>query len=82
MNNLGETINQMISNNYQERFKAEYYQTKIRFDKLYNMIIKYEAGILGFKPDCPIDLLIEQCDTMNKYLHILSIRAEIENIEL
>ena len=43
MNNLGETINQMISNNYQERFKAEYYQTKIRFDKLYNMIIKYEA---------------------------------------
>ena len=46
------------------------------------MIIKYEADTLGFEPNCSIELLINQASAMGEYLHILEIRAEIENIEL
>ena len=34
---LKETINLMTSADYKERFKAEYYQVKIRYEKLKNM---------------------------------------------
>lgn len=43
---LKDTKEMMFSEDYKERFKAEYYQTKIRYDKLHKMIIKYEAGTL------------------------------------
>lgn len=82
MQELVDTIKPMISKDYKDRFKAEYYQTKIRFDKLYNMIIKLEIGKLDFSPCCPIEILTEQCDVMSKYLHVLKIRAELEGIEL
>lgn len=79
---LVETVNLMNSTEYEERFKAEYYQTKIRYDKLHKMIIKYKAGTLTFSPLCSLDLLEEQAKYMGMYLHVLEIRAEIENIEL
>ena len=37
------TIDLMRSGYYKERFKAEYHQTKIRYDKLHKMLIKAEA---------------------------------------
>lgn len=79
---LKDTIKLMESNDYKERFKAEYYQTKIRYDKLHKMITKYEAGTLEFEPKCTIELLREQANFMGRYLHTLEIRAEIEKIEL
>lgn len=79
---LDDTIILMSSSDYKDRFKAEYWQTKIRYEKLHQMIIKYEADTLGFEPDCSIELLINQASAMDEYLHILEIRAEIENIEL
>lgn len=79
---LNETVEMMNSSDYKERFKAEYYQTKIRYNKLHKMIIKYEAGTLDFKPTCPIEVLTEQKKHMGMYLHSLEVRAEIENIEL
>lgn len=79
---LKDTIEMMNSEDYKERFKAEYYQTKTRYDKLHKMIIKYEADTLGFVPNTPIHLLEEQTKYMGNYLRILEIRAEIENIEL
>ena len=79
---LKDTIELMESNDYKERFKAEYYQTKIRYDKLHKMITKYEAWTLGFELICPIEILQEQANFMGKYLHTLEIRAEIEKIEL
>ena len=39
-----DTVNLMLSDDYKERFIAEYYQTKIRYKKLHKMCIKYEAG--------------------------------------
>ena len=79
---LKDTIELMNSENYKDRFKAEYYQTKIRYDKLHRMITKLEAGKLEFEPKCPIELLQEQTNFMGRYLHTLEIRAEIEEIKL
>lgn len=79
---LKDTIELMNSDNYKERFKAEYYQTKIRYEKLHKMIIKYEAGKLDFEPSCPIDMLKSQASAMGSYLYILEVRSQIEEIEL
>lgn len=78
---LKDIIELMNSDDYKERFIAEYYQTKIRYDKLHRMITKYEAGTLEFEPKCPIELLQEQANFMGRYLHTLEIRAEIEEIK-
>jgi hypothetical protein len=72
----------MNSEDYKERFKAEYNQTKIRYRKLHDMVVKYDAGKLEFEPKCNIDLLREQASCMGKYLYILEVRAKIEGIEL
>ena len=37
---LKDTVELMLSDDYKDRFKAEYYQTKIRYDKLHKMIVK------------------------------------------
>ena len=79
---LIDTIEMMTSENYQERFKAEYLQTKIRYERLHRMIIKCEAGTLNFEPKCSLDLLKKQAGAMGNYLHILEVRAQVENIEL
>ncbi len=79
---LKDTIELMNSENYKERFKAEYLQTKIRYDKLDAMTVKYEAGTLNFTPSCSLELLKEQKKYMGNYIRTLRIRAEIENIDL
>ena len=79
---LNETVELMLSLDYKERFKAEYYQTKIRYEKLRKMVNKYMAGTLDFKPDCSFELLARQKRHMAEYLHTLEVRAEIEEIEL
>lgn len=82
MKDLKDTIALMTSDDYKDRFRAEYYQTKIRYEKLHKMITKAEAGTLEFTPTCPLELLIDQKALMGNYLHKLEIRAEIEGIEL
>lgn len=79
---LKDTVELMNSDDYQERFKAEYYQTKIRYQKLHKMLIKYEAKTLDFEPKCSLELLNMQKMNMEMYLHCLEVRAEIEGIEL
>lgn len=79
---LKDTVDTMLNADYKERFKAEYHQLKIRCEKLHAMIIKYEAGTLDFKPDCPLALLKNQHTAMRAYLYDLAVRAEIENVKL
>ena len=79
---LKDTIEMMNSPDYKERFKAEYQQLKIRYDKLDAMTVKYEAGTLDFTPDCSLQILKEQKMHMGCYLRCLKIRAEIEGIKL
>ena len=79
---LKDTVEMMGSDDYKERFVAEYAQLKIRYDKLYAVLEKYAADKLDFKPTCPIEILYEQLDHMEAYLNILKIRAKYEDIEL
>lgn len=80
MISLDKTIDEMQSADYKERFWAEYWQTKIRYEKLRHMLVKYEAGTLPFKPSCPIERLRDQLYYMANYLESLEIRAEIEKV--
>lgn len=79
---LSDTVASMCSENYKERFAAEYYQTKIRYMKLHKMCIKYEAGTLDFTPTCSLELLKEQKAAMGRYLGCLEVRAQIEGVAL
>ena len=81
-----------ISICYKERFKAEYWQTKIRYEKLKsfnNKIIaadmsKYTGSNIVPMPkhDCPVEMLKRQQEVMGEYLGILEHRAIIEDIDL
>ena len=79
---LKDTIELMNSDDFKERFVAEYVQTKIRYDKLHKMLVKYKAGTLSFTPQCSYELLTEQAGFMGQYLHCLEVRAEIEGVKL
>ena len=88
---LKDTVAMMNSENYKERFKAEYYQTKIRYEKLKAFNTKIEAAhrtnvteskVPMPKHDCSDDILREQQSLMGQYLHILEVRAVIEGISL
>ena len=79
---LKDTIEMMRSEDYKERFRAEYWQTKIRYNKLHDMIVKYEAGTLNFTPDCSLELLKFQATQMGQYLYALELRSEVEHIDL
>lgn len=82
MKNLIDTVDLMASMDYKERFKAEYWQTKIRHDRLHDMIVKYDAGTLNFVPTCNIDIFKKQITNMANYLYVLEVRAEIEGVVL
>lgn len=79
---LDMTIDLMKSEDYKDRFKAEYFQTKIRYDKLCDMLVRLDAGTLSFKPTCPPQVLMGQKNAMDQYMHILKVRAELEGIDL
>lgn len=79
---LEDTVKLMQSENYKDRFKAEYYQLKIRYEKLDTMLYKMENGDLEFEPKCSYELLRTQSRTMRSYLLLLEDRAKIENIDI
>lgn len=79
---LKDTIKLMQSEDYKDRFKAEYWQTKIRADKLRTMLAKYVSYELDFKPNCDFHTLHNQWCYMNDYLEVLEERAGIEGVKL
>ena len=79
---LEETKDLMCSPDYKERFKAEYYQLKIRYEKLKAMCEKWDKGELDFTPTCPKYVLRLQFFHMTDYLCILEERAQLEGIIL
>lgn len=81
MEDLKNTVEDMLSADYKERFKAEYHQLAIRTARLKDFILKIENGE-DIKHDCPLPMLKEQYSTMRKYLNILECRAVNENIEV
>lgn len=79
---LAMTAEGMVSPDYKERFKAEYYQLKNRYDGLLSMLEKWDLGVLSFTPTCPRETYIFQIRAMKDYLAILVIRAKMEGVEL
>lgn len=79
---LKDTAILMLSSDYKERFKAEYFQLKIRYEKLKYMLQKWDAGELNFTPNCPRSLYNLQLQNMKTGLAILEGRAAIEGIKL
>ena len=77
---LEETIELMQSPNYKDRFAAEYYQNKIRYDKLAVMVANWDN--LKFTPTCPKSTYLLQLEFMEKYIAVLELRAIAEGIVL
>lgn len=78
---IEDTVPYMTSTDYTVRMAAEYWQTKIRYEKLHRMLVSYDAGTLSFELT-NVELLRDQAAAMGKYLYILEVRAEQEGINL
>lgn len=79
---LKDTIEMMTSEDYKERFKAEYQQNVIRFTKLKAMLEKWDKGELNFTPTCPRGVYDLQIRAMADYIAVLEARAAIESVQL
>ena len=82
VNNLTETIELMTSDDYKDRFKAEFYQLEYRVRKLNDMLKSWENGTLNFTPTCTKKALKRQLAAMQLYLMTLQQRAKTEEIDL
>ena len=79
---LSDTIALMTSDDYKDRFKAEYFQTLLRWRKLNETIVKLEAGTANFESSSGLHLLKTQAHDMLDYLNTLEARAYHEEIDL
>lgn len=82
MMELKETVEMMNSADYKERFKAEYQQVVIRYQKLAAMLQKWDNGELNFTPTCPRSTYNMQVRAMTDYIAALEARAVMEGVEL
>ena len=82
MMELSETIELMQSGDYKERFKAEYWQTRIRYEELCEIIQKCLDGTLEFELESNVYELKMQLHVMYLYIYVLEGRADIEGIDL
>ena len=79
---LKDTVEMMNSADYKERFKAEYYQNVIRYQKLAAMLEKWDKGELSFEPTCPRSTYNMQIKAMTDYIAVLEARAVMEGVDL
>ena len=79
---LKDTVDMMNSADYKERFKAEYAQVVIRYQKLAAMLEKWHNGVLNFSPTCPRSTYNMQIKAMTDYIAVLEARAVMEGVVL
>lgn len=79
---LKDTVDLMLSSDYKERFLGEFRQLKIRYEKLREMLNKWDEGTLEFTPTCPREIYDRQIEGMETYLDVLADRAEIEGVDI
>lgn len=77
---LSDTIPMMQSEDYKERFRAEYAQLVIRYKKLQAMLEKWDNGVLEFVPTCPRSLYRIQERAMSDYIAVLEARAAVDGV--
>ena len=73
---LKDTIEMMTSEDYRERFKAEYLQTRIRAGRLHSLIQQ------GGRPNIILAGMKMQLNHMLNYMAALTFRAYIEGLDL
>lgn len=78
---LQATAIDMVSDDYKERFIAEYKQVSIRVKRLETILDDFYKGNLSFKLT-DVELLKRQARTMYEYIDILELRAKREGIDL
>lgn len=79
---LIDTVILMKSNDYKERFIAEYQQLVIRYKGLKKMLDNWDKGELSFVPTCPRSTYNMQIKSMADYIAVLEARAVMEGIDL
>ena len=72
----------MLSSDYKDRMKAEYYHLLNRKENLEAVLKLWDSGKLTFTPDCPRSIYDLQMHAMNDYQAILEARAKIEGVAL
>ena len=72
----------MLSADYKDRMKAEYYHVQNRLMNLEAVLKLWDSGKLTFTPDCPRSTYDLQVLTMKDYMAILEARAKMEHIIL
>lgn len=79
---LEDTIKMMRGDCWQDRFRAEYWQVKIRAKRLGTMLDRLADEGPDFEPNCPFYILAYQFRIMANYVGVLEKRAKIEGIDL
>lgn len=79
---LEKTVDYMLSDDYKKRFIAEYWQVRIRYEKLKSMLDAWNNNKLDFEPTCPKPIYDMQLKAMYEYLTVLETRANLEQVEL
>ena len=86
---LEKTVDFMLSPAYKDRLKAEYWQTKARYEKLKRRNTEWEAYHLtngmqavAAESKTPMEVLQQQQRVMGEYLHLLELRAVLEGVEM
>ncbi len=74
------TKNLMISENWKDRFIAEYWQAKIRYDRVYCIIMDYKLGYSTININ--LDAELDKLSILQDYIEQLEKMAKIYNIYL
>ena len=72
----------MLSADYKDRMKVEYYHLLNRKEKLEAVLKLWDNCKLTFTPDCPRSIYDLQMRAMNDYKAVLEARAKIEGVAL
>lgn len=79
MISLNDTAKMMTSDDYKERFKAEYYQLTIRIENLMEFLNRWEHTENHVHTRFVYE---SQMSVMQAYKSILEFRADVEDIKL
>ena len=79
---LEETVDLMLSDNWEDRLKAEFYQLEYRYIKLNEMLMNWDLGKLEYAPKGNRFMYQERLNNMRMYLVNLKNLAEEEGIKL
>ena len=81
MKTLNETVDLMLSDRWEDRLVAEYWQTKIRYDALHKELVKSDAGVTELTPKEHYHMRTQE-SLMDQYLYQIEIRAALAGINL